>query len=243
MENTEHVEQKGWCQPCSPFGFFPRILDVRERMLSQKGDPWHPHFCCFERHCSHTQGPQEARAPSIFRDFYATTWVPLEVSGTRHCIQACFFGMAPEGANCPADFCVQCLALTESSRPVQWARRFFSYLGYVNTQDDLNSAAVFPLVFQTPKLKGIGDKSAKNQIHLKLSWPTGITTNNTEHSLPDIAALTGTNKKIQKVLEVFKARKCSSIFFIFTWLMILQNRLIHGLVNTNQIITLWTSMS
>lgn len=31
------------------------------------------------------------------------------------------------------------------------------------TQDDLNSAAVFPLVFQTPKLEGMGKRKKKKK--------------------------------------------------------------------------------
>lgn len=70
------------------------------------------------------------------------------------------------------------------------------------TQNDLNNAAVFPPVFQTPKLEGMGKKKAKNQICLKLNCPTEITTKNTEHSLLGKAALICTNRKY-KILEVY----------------------------------------
>ena len=68
------------------------------------------------------------------------------------------------------------------------------------TQDDLNSAAVFPLVFQTPKSWKEWVKKKKEKAKTKYAYnstgSTEITTKNTEHSLLGIAALICTNKKI-----------------------------------------------
>ena len=121
----------------------------------------------------------------------------LEALRIQPCTQACFFGMAPEGANCPPDFHVKYSALADNSRPVQWARRCWAaWTMLVRDSEWLRQRSSFPSGLSNSKAGRNREKEkAKTQICLKLNWPTEITTKNTEHSLPGIAALIRTNKK------------------------------------------------
>ena len=106
------------------------------------------------------------------------------------------------GSELPSDSHSKYLVLVDSSGPVQWTKWCWATwtMPVTWTQDDLNSAAVFPLVFQTPKLEGMGEKKKKEKAKTKYAYnstgSTEITTKNTEHSLLGIAALICTNKKI-----------------------------------------------
>jgi hypothetical protein len=69
----------------------------------------------------------------------------------------------------------------ENSRPVTVGRMIFSYLDYVSDSQAewFNSIAVFPLVFQTPKLEGMGERKRQepNMLKIQLTYEN----NNKKH--------------------------------------------------------------
>ena len=77
------------------------------------------------------------------------------------------------GSELPSDFHCKYLALVDSSGPVQWTQWCWATwtMPVTRTQDDLNSAVVFPLVFQTPKLEGMGKR--KKNITCAPQWFEG----------------------------------------------------------------------
>ena len=161
MESTEHAEQERVEPALLSLAIFRRIvpLDLRARILSQKRSPQHSSLRGYWKELWPHRGLCSQELMFIPRPLRQGEF-QLEASRIQSCTQARFFGMVPQGANCPPHCHVKHVALRVSSRPVRWARRWWATwtTSVTQTQNDFNSAAVFPLVFQTPALEGMGKK-------------------------------------------------------------------------------------
>lgn len=125
MENTEHGEQE-WVEPA----LLSLCTFSKDHLLRCKGVDSIPEEKSFALltyviliRTMITRRPMSEGScfPSFSEMRSFEFW--LEALRIQPCTQACFFGMAPEGANCPSDFHVKYLALADNSRPVWRARR------------------------------------------------------------------------------------------------------------------------